>query len=214
MMASIDGFDDLQDEIEEIANAYDNIQSRDGTELSAHGAIEQGVENAMDEAVMPDAKSGAEPHVGADRAQTIEHERGEWAGDRYQHYFGATSDIVAYHEFGTGPKAVDQSESSFRERGTTHDGRSGYVITSDTGPVKIGQSDWESGPTIVFDRFGWQADDGDGGEGADAFFNYVVHPGVEPQHFMRDAIEDNAPEMRGYILASMQEMFRKAGVIN
>lgn len=181
----ITGFDDLADELDEIANAFDRMQSRAGTEADAHGAIEEGVSRAMERVIVPEAKREGRRHVPAKDAETIDHERGEWSADRYRHYFYATSDLVKYHEFGTGRDA----------------GNGGYVIRPNGDyPLGIPASRW-TGPNHMVN--------GDTGK---VHLEYVVHPGVRGKHFMQRALQDNANRTRGYILSQINEMFRQNGI--
>lgn len=184
-MATVSGFEEIADELEEIASAFDRMQSRKGTEMDAHGAIEEGVSTAMEREVVPQARAEARQYVPSGHENTIDHEEGEWYGDRYRHHFYSTSDLVAYHEFGTG---------------THGSGNGGYRITPNGDyPIAIPAHRWNGPSTFI------RSTD----QGEYVFFEYVWHPGVEEQRFMRDALEDNAQEMRGYILSKINEMFRK-----
>lgn len=199
-MTRVSGFEELADELEELSNAFDRIQSRKGTDADASGAIEEGVRRAMDREIVPEAQREARQHVPTQDAQTISHERGEWAADRYRHFFYATSDLVRYHEFGTGGRATDPAKGT--TEGTDFRGRPGYIIRPRGDyPLGIPDSRW-NGPN-------WMVNSNTG----KVHFEYVVHPGVHAKHFMRRALEDNAQEMRGFILAQINQMFRENGLM-
>jgi hypothetical protein len=83
------------------------------------------------------------------------------------HRFGATHDLIKYHEYGTGPEADSKSRATINAPNGD-----GYVIPLD------GYDSLPFGPDAV--------------AGMDELnFEFVVHPGVEAKHFMRDALNGN-----------------------
>jgi HK97 gp10 family phage protein len=179
-MTNITGFEDLADQIEELADNFDSMAERHGVE-TARQAIADGISDAMEERVVPEAKRMApegdweDHHHKNDRereraspghlADSIDHEQVGWVGDTYRHKYGSTSDYeyVKVQEFGT------------------H--KTNYTITPN-GDYPL--SFMDNGEPVVVE--------------------YVVHPGVEGSHFMENALQNNTNEINGYVGNAIQRL--------
>lgn len=169
-------FRELADDLEELAEKFEARREQrtpqdpeTGKFVSPQGRfdpknrIASGISTAMREDVVPDARRGAKRHVPAQDARTIQHNQTRWN----QHFLYATSDLVKYHEFGTSTRASDPSKATINAPSG-----GGYVI-----PRK-GYDNLPFGPDQV--------------EMMDELnFQFVVHPGVEGQHFMQRALDRN-----------------------
>lgn len=165
--------EDVSDEFSEKAEGrISGSGISDGSFISPQGqtvkgAIGQGVRDAFEgssgRSIVDQAKARASSHVTREAKETIQYEQQSWN----MHTFGATHDLIKYHEYGTGTRAED------KERATINapDG-DGYVI-----PLE-GYDSLPFGPGAVK-----QMEELD--------FRFVVHPGVEGKHFMRDALRGN-----------------------
>lgn len=169
-----DDFEELADKLEELAERFEQRRSdqtpRDpetGRFQSPKGRfnpkqrIASGMSTAMREHVVPDAQTGASRYVPGKDAKTIRHEQFAWN----RHYLASTSDLVKYHEFGTSTRASDPSKATINAPNN-----GGYVIP------QAGYDSLPFGP----DNLPNELD-----------FKFVVHPGVEGQHFMEIAVEQN-----------------------
>lgn len=125
--------------------------------------IAAGIGDAMENGIVPEAKRNASRYVTTEAKESITYQQGSWN----VHRFGATHDLVKYHEFGTGTKASDPSKATIN----APDG-GGYVI-----PIE-GYDSLPFGPDSVAMMDHLE-------------FNFVVHPGVRGRHFMRDALRGN-----------------------
>jgi len=174
-----EGFREFADELRKLAEEFDertagrfNNAGRDpqanefiSTEdQTVKDAISQGMTDAVQGGIVPDAQTNAKLYVPDEDAETIQHERVNWN----HHRLGATSDLVAYHEFGTSTKATDQSKATRN----APDG-SGYII-----------------PIEGYDSLPVTSDDMPGAL-SQIDFEYVVHPGVKAQHFIEKSLKTN-----------------------
>lgn len=176
MTFNVDGFEELADELRRQADSFD----------APKDAIADGINESMDQRVVPESKKEAEQYVRSQDAATIDHGPGEWSGDTYRHPFYATSDIVAYHEFGTGGHASDSSRGTVN--GTTFRGQPGYIIRPrGNWPLGIPARRWRGPASMVNTETG------------KVHLQYVVHPGVPAQHFMQHTLEDNTAVIQGYV---------------
>lgn len=165
--------DDLSEEFSDKAEGRVSGSGRDssGSFISpqgqtAKGAIGRGVKDAFTEpgsGIVDQAKSRASGSVTREAKETIQYQQGSWN----VHRFGATHDLIKHHEYGTGPKADSKSQATIN----APDG-DGYVI-----PLE-GYDSLPFGPESV--------------KGMDELnFQFVVHPGVEGKHFLRDTLNGN-----------------------
>lgn len=199
-MTRFSGFRDMADEFEKMAEYFRSRkgvdQGRDpdtGQFASPKPRIRKGIDRAMDEIVVPEAQREAEESVPIQDAQTIDHQSDGWDGDTYKHQFYATSDLVRYHEFGTSTHANDKSRATIE---TFPNGRRGYRIPSN-GKAAIPEDEWDGPPEMVYR-------DGDGKNAV--ILDYVVHPGVPEQRFMRDAIDYNSLRFEEYIAEELDKI--------
>lgn len=175
-MARIDGFDELSRKLDELADYFgaetkgriSGAGRAGGRFISPDGyrvkqRIGQGVADAMENGVVPDAKARASRHVTGEAVESIQYEQVSWN----EHRFGATHDLVKYHEYGTSTRAEDKARATINAPGGD-----GYVIPLD------GYDSLPFGPDAVsmMDELNFQ---------------FVVHPGVRGKHFMRDALDGN-----------------------
>jgi hypothetical protein len=181
-MAQITGFEDLAEQIDDIADSFESMAENRGRE-SAREAIKQGVTDAMDERIINDAKALApegdwEDHhnpPGNDKEgenatpghlkRSIDHEPVGWIGDTYRHRYGSTSpyEYVKVQEFGTHKK--------------------NYAITPN--------GDYPLSFEVDGERIAVEM---------------VVHPGVEGSHFLERALEQNTKTIEGYVGNAMREL--------
>jgi len=180
-MTRVRGFKELSRKLEALADQFESRAGGPGRDpntgkfQSAKPRIKKGIDRAMDDRVVPDARSGARPHVPDGHHRQIYHDSEGWKGDIYRHYMYSTSDLVKYHEFGTSTKAQDRSKATINEPG-------GYRIDPDGKPVAIPADQWTGPDFMVYT-------DGDGPDAV--FFDYVVHPGVSSKRFMQRALNTN-----------------------
>lgn len=188
-MARISGFSDLERELGDIADSFDDLKEdptgRTSRTISVKDAIAEGIRKGMENAVVPTAKNNApvgsrEDHhhrndEEGERArpghlrESIEHEPDGWVGGTYRHRFGSTSpyEYAKVQEFGTRKK--------------------NYVITPNGDyPLRF-----EIG-------------------GEEIQVQYVVHPGVEGEHFMRDALRSNTHQIQGYVGNEIKQAIQRA----
>jgi len=199
-MTEFSGFRDLADEMQKLADYYrsrkGSAQGRDpdtGQFASPKPRIRKGIDRAMEEVVVPQARTDAEESVPAYSAMTIDHESLEWKDEVYRHRYYATDDLVRYHEFGTSTKANDKSKATIS---TFPNGQRGYRIPSE-GKAAIPAEEWDGPPEMVYR-------DGDGKDAV--IFDYVVHPGVAEQRFMRDALDHNSLTIEEYIANELDKI--------
>lgn len=187
-MARVRGFEGLEDELERIAEEFREEQktglgAESGQIESTRAAIRSGVREVMQDVVRR-AQMDAQDHVPRDDATTIQHQSlGFDENDNYTHRYYSNSDLVAYHEFGTGTRAEHPSY-----RGTVNaseDGKRGYLI--EPGPDK--------------EALMWEED------GFKVFAEYVIHPGVAANHFMEQALRRNMGRFEQSISRKMDERF-------
>lgn len=107
------GFHELEEELEDLAEDFEEAAEaergnftyqnpRDQNKfVSVKDAIAAGVDEAMDN-IVSDARLRAENYVPEEDARQIFHRTMDWRGDEYSHRYFSTSDLVKYHEFGTG----------------------------------------------------------------------------------------------------------------
>lgn len=132
--------------------------------MRAKQSIGDGIEDAMtddENGIVSQAKKRASSHVTREAVESIQYERGSWNA----HRFGATHELIKYHEYGTGTKADDSSKATINAPDGT-----GYVIPLD------GYDSLPFGPDAV-------------GQMQELDFQFVVHPGVRGKHFMQKALE-------------------------
>lgn len=207
-MARISGFEELSDKLEELADKFDTragsqtprdpetgqFRSKAGR-FDPKNRIMSGVHNAVEDHVVPQARTDAAKHVPPEDARTIKHESRGWSGDRYRHSFYSTSDLVKYHEFGTSTKAQDRSRATID---TFPNGETGYRIPA---PPKqyaaIPASEWNGPDWMIYT-------DGDGQDAV--IFDYVVHPGVSNKRFMQRALEQNIWAIREYVADELDDI--------
>lgn len=187
-MAQIVGFEELALQLEEVAESFDRMKGdptgATSRTVSAKDAIADGIEKAMENKIVPEAKANApegtlDDHHGANDAEgeragpghlrrSIDHERIGWAGDSYGHRYGSTSpyEYVKVQEFGTT--------------------KQNYLITPNGDyPLRF-----EVG-------------------GFEIAVEYVVHPGVEGKHFMRNALKRNTNTIQGYVGNEIRELLKR-----
>lgn len=169
-------FKRLEEKLEELAEKFDDkgdgrqprdpetgrFQSKEGR-FNPKNRIGDGISKALQQGVVPEAKHSASRHVTATAKQSIRSESLSWN----RHQFGATHDLVKYHEYGTSTKATDPSRATINAPNGD-----GYVIPID------GYDSLPFGPDQVA-----LMDELD--------FHFIVHPGVRGKHFMRDALMGN-----------------------
>lgn len=130
--------------------------------LHAKDRIGIGIAKALEEDVIPEARRRGGDFVPNEDKQSIDYRRNTW----YNFDIGG-NDMVKYHEFGTSTKATDKSKATINAPNGD-----GYVIPLD------GYDSLPFGPDAV--------------ETMDELnFQFVVHPGVESQHFIREALYGN-----------------------
>lgn len=123
------------------------------------------------------AKRG-DANLPSHHANTIQYKQDSW--DR--HHFYATSNLVAYHEFGTGKHG----------RGGSY-----QIPLPGNEPVAIPAHRWDGPDEFVYS-------DGDGQNAA--IFNYVEHPGVEGKHFMQRALNAGIPDIKRDVSHELDKM--------
>lgn len=172
-------FRELGDKLQELADQFkqrgtgriSGSGQADGLFVSPQGfdakrRIGAGINDAMNEqgtGIVDQAEQRASRHVPREAAATIQHKQIAWN----RHQFGATHELVKYHEYGTSTKADDTARATIN----APDGN-GYVIPID------GYDSLPFGPDQVamMDEMNFQ---------------FVVHPGVEGKHFLRDTLRGN-----------------------
>lgn len=187
MALDIDGFEDLQEEIDELANQFEGMAQRHDRN-TVREAIETGVTKAFDN-IVEDAKQGARRHVPDSHADRIDHDSEGWVGDMYKHEMGSNSIIVASHEFGSGLHSLNG-------RGTIDVPGQGYIIPKpiSKGPLRLRShpNDSDENPIIV---------------------EYVIHPGVKPKRFMHRALMRNESQIQGHVGSELSRIMRERGLI-
>jgi hypothetical protein len=192
-MARVSGFRELADDLEFLAQDFEQaaeeqkqsssqiVRGRDplsGQFITLKDAVAGGISKTLRDTTIPQASAEAQEYLpsSSDRGRSsnpqISQRSGDWQGDRYNHLFYSTNDLVAHHEFGTG----------------THGNRgsgSGYVIEPRDADAL----------SFYWDKIGMQVT-----------FNYVVHPGVEGQHFMQRALLQSTGDMKRNIAERIENM--------
>lgn len=181
-MAQINGFGDLAEQVEEVADKFEAMSEKRGRD-TAREAIQEGITDAMRERIVPEAKELApegdwDDHhnpPGNDKEgenaspghlkDSIDHEPVGWIGDMYRHRYGSTSpyEYVAVQEFGT-----HKTNYTITPNGD-------YPLSFEVDGIRIATE-------------------------------LVVHPGVEGQHFMENALENNVKTVEGYVGNAVREM--------
>lgn len=180
-MAVIEGFDEIADELEELANSFENLQDKHGHKegISVKGAIRDGIARAVEDEVLPLARSRARHDANLSRfeARKLKQEPIGWRRDTYRHEIGAPRGTLAlYFEHGTGAKGAQDphigvSKYSGDGKATVNAvnefGRTGYRIPKlrESDPVEFNVD----GHTLVTE--------------------YVVHPGISGKHYVRNALD-------------------------
>jgi len=189
-MAEFTGFHELSEDLSVLAEHFREEYRRSmndpetGEFTSTKEAIESGINSAMEDIVRM-SRQRARKHVG-ERAESIDHESMGWVGKNdYLHKFYSESDIVAFHEFGTGTEAEHP-----RYPGTVNavnaSGNRGYLIEP-TGDNPLAFD--IGGHTVVVE--------------------YVVHPGVEAQHFMEQTLRRNTSHIKDEVINALENRFEK-----
>lgn len=187
-MTEFNGFHGLAEELSDLAEEFRSEKpvgnvTGSGKFGSTKGAISEGISEAMDEIVRI-ARMRATVYVPEEDAQTIMHEQQTWTnGDKYFHKFYAESDLVAFHEFGTGTKAEHPTYPG-TVNAVNSEGRAGYLI------------DPPGDKPVAYEV------------GGESFvFQYVVHPGVPANHFMRKSLERNSGKIEDSISEKLDDYF-------
>jgi len=192
-----DGFEELADELKREAERFEREARRDpetgqfqsradayGDDFKPLQRIQIGVDKALDLDIIPDAKRKASSYVTAEAVESIQGYSLSWN----EHYFGATHELIKYHEYGTGPKARDQTKATINAPS-----RSGYIIPFEGYPVQTeyGVYGPENFPAAL--------------EQLGASFQYSVHPGVEDQRFMYRALMHNIEAIENRITEEFEK---------
>jgi len=166
-------FEELADKLNELAERFEQTRQKrtprgpDGKFVSPEGRfdpkqrIAAGISKAVQDGIVPDARTRAERYVPGEDARTIRYESAGWN----RHFIGSTSDLVKYHEYGTSTRASDKSQATINAPG-----RGGYVI-----------------PLKGYDNLPFDSDN----LPDELDFEFVVHPGVEGQHFIEESLRGN-----------------------
>ena len=190
----VDGFEELGYRISELAERFESEatgvagqggQGRDpesGQFLSPESfepkkRINVGIQKALDD-IVDQGRAAASRHVPDEDARTVTSESFNWN----RHRFGATSDLVKHHEYGTSTRASDPSRATVNAPNND-----GYVIPLD------GYDSLPFGPDAV--------------DTMDSLnFRFVVHPGVEGKHFLRDTLEQNTWKIKRNIARELDKI--------
>lgn len=193
------GFEEFERELRQLAERFEDaaekklredpdVRGRDpvtGEFITFREAIAGGIRDGVNKAVLKanrEAKQHlpSDPERGRSSDPQIYQEAVGWQGDRYQHYFYSTNDLVAYHEFGTGQHSA---------RGTTE-------ATGSAGPGYYIRPRTEDVLSFEWDKLG----------GRRVAFEYVVHPGVRGKGFMQRALRDSTSDIQRYVANSIDNM--------
>lgn len=129
--ADIDELEAFQAELEDLEGDLEDFR-RKGHHKSMWAAIEDAVDDNIQNPILQRAKERASQHVGSDRAQTIAPIDGSWSGDQYTTGIGSDNVVVMSHAKGTG----------------SHSTGGPYRITPDTGDKLVFES---NGRTVAVD---------------------------------------------------------------
>jgi len=99
MTVEINGFEELADELEALADSFDTSLSDRNDEKRA---IKRAITQRMEDTVVPEAKRRVPVRTGRLQDSVDEESRG-WTGDEYRHVYGSTLDekYAEVQEFGT-----------------------------------------------------------------------------------------------------------------
>lgn len=102
MTVEINGFEELADELAELADSFETSLSDPDDEKRA---IQRAITQRMEDTVVPEAKNSVPVRTGRLKASVAEESRG-WTGDQYRHVYGSTldEDYARVQEFGTNKK--------------------------------------------------------------------------------------------------------------
>lgn len=173
-----DDFEELADELDDFGRRFKREARRDpetgefrseSDSFSPKKRIFTGMRKGIRDDIVPEAKRRASRYVPSDAVNSIQSYSVSWN----KHYFGATDELVKYHEYGTGPKALDRNKATINAPS-----RSGYIIPFDGYPVQSENGVY--GPDnfpAALEQLGPE-------------FQYSVHPGVSAQRFMFNTVRD------------------------
>lgn len=165
-------FEELGDKLEELAEKFERQRDQRQAQNPADNfkfVVEEGkfdpknrIGAGISKAMREDVVPDARRNATPrSEARSIRHSSSGW--NRHQLY--STSDLIKYHEFGTSTRASDQSQATINAPSGD-----GYVI-----PLE-GYDSLPFGPDTLPNELEFQ---------------FVVHPGVEGKHFMRNALNRN-----------------------
>jgi len=99
MTVEINGFEELADRLEELADSFETSLSDPDDEKRA---IQRGITQRMEDTVVPEAKTRVPVRTGRLKGSVAEESRG-WDGEQYRHVYGSTldEDYARVQEFGT-----------------------------------------------------------------------------------------------------------------
>jgi HK97 gp10 family phage protein len=181
-MAEISGFEDLAEQVEDIADKFESMADKRGRE-SARKAIKKGVTDAMNESIVPEANELAPEGDWDDHHNPPGNDReGENATPGHlkrsidHESVGWTGDTYRHRYGSTSPYEYVRVQ----EFGTN---KTNYTITPN--------GDYPLSFEVDGERIAVEM---------------VVHPGVEGQHFMEQALEQNAKTIEGYVGNAMRDL--------
>lgn len=93
--------EEFRHDVENMQDGLDQFERRHSRH-SMDRAIEEAVDNELQNPILHRAQQMASPHVGEGRAQTIQPVEGSWAGDAYVAGLGSQNEVVMSHASGTG----------------------------------------------------------------------------------------------------------------
>lgn len=187
-----DDFEELANELRDLSQKFESERRRDtetgqfesrdvayDDKFAALKRIETGTQRALQEEIVPDAKRRASQYVTPAAVNSIQGYSVSWD----EHYFGATHELIKYHEYGTGPKARDPNKATINAPS-----RSGYIIPFEGYPVTS-----DSGGVYGPDSFPAALEE------LGPEFQFSVHPGVDDQRFMYKALMRNTDAIEEHI---------------